>query len=670
VYIDDDPARPLRYPSDFAYYKPKADIVVSGSFHAPGRRPVVAGQAQIAVGDLSKTVMVVGNRYWTRGLMGASATVPEAFTQMDLSYANSFGGPGFPTNPAGKGLAETIGPDGAVSWPLPNVENPAELIARPDSRPSPAGFGPCDLMSPQRIAKAGTYDDKWKAARWPWFPEDFDWGFFNAAPPDQQVEGFLKGDERVQLVNLHPDYSIFDAFLPHIRARCFYSPVVGAPLYFREVPLNLDTVWIDTEKATLVLVWRGAVTLRGDNLGKQDRLLIVSESMTGQRLAEEHYEQLCLRLMRERAIERDEDDTIDEDDAIAVTSVEAGGSEIPAGSEQPADEAPEVPMAIAGSDDFDREAATEVSEPEPVSRGWCVAHYACGGSFEGLDLAGVDLSDVSLPGARFNKAILTGAYFRRANLRGADFSAAILSDADLTDADLSDVQMSGADCTHARLVRCSMERANLTGADFTEAVLRQAQMAGVEACKVILAGANLLEADLTGAQLTDADLSRASLHMVTLIGSTLRNASIEGASGFPVVADEADLRGLRAANAILWESSFRYSLAEGSIWQAAELRDSDFTGANLAGAEFEDASLERADFTCAVLRHARLVRADLRGARMVNSDLFGASLEKADLMGASLAYSNLFSAEFLDTALDYADLSHANIKRTTLVASS
>src|SRR5512133_795461 len=35
VYVGDDPAGLLRYPSDFAVYKPRADVLLVGQAHAP-----------------------------------------------------------------------------------------------------------------------------------------------------------------------------------------------------------------------------------------------------------------------------------------------------------------------------------------------------------------------------------------------------------------------------------------------------------------------------------------------------------------------------------------------------------------------------------------------------------------------------------------------------------
>jgi uncharacterized protein YjbI with pentapeptide repeats len=167
-------------------------------------------------------------------------------------------------------------------------------------------------------------------------------------------------------------------------------------------------------------------------------------------------------------------------------------------------------------------------------------------------------------------------------------------------------------------------------------------------------------------QFVEANLSRAILHQTDFSEAVLSNASIEGALGFPVKARGANLSGLRASNALLWEADFYGVIAPGSIWQEAELRAANFSTGDLTKAEFEAAILTEVDFSFAVLRNARLVKANLRGANLLNADLFKASVEKADLSGANLARANLYGAEIVETLLQNANLEGANLKRTLL----
>ncbi|GGC13110.1 DUF2169 family type VI secretion system accessory protein [Pseudoduganella buxea] len=63
-----------------------------------------------------------------------------------------------------------------------------------------AGFGVRTKGHPQRRALCGTIDQRFVEGN-AWLPEDFDFGVWNAAPPDQQTD-FLQGDEYVELTNL------------------------------------------------------------------------------------------------------------------------------------------------------------------------------------------------------------------------------------------------------------------------------------------------------------------------------------------------------------------------------------------------------------------------------------------------------------------------------------
>ena len=52
-----------------------------------------------------------------------------------------------------------------------------------------------------RRALAGSYNDIWKQTRWPKLPKDFDFGYWNAAPEDQQFD-YPQGGEKIMLANL------------------------------------------------------------------------------------------------------------------------------------------------------------------------------------------------------------------------------------------------------------------------------------------------------------------------------------------------------------------------------------------------------------------------------------------------------------------------------------
>ena len=155
LFPDDDEGDGSRfYESDFAYFKPRADLLLSGKCHTPGSQTIHACKVTFSVGNRSKTLGVFGDRFWHP--ITKTISDPLSFTQMELRYENSFGGVGYEKNPVGKGIAKITDTDGKERWPLPNIEDLRHLVDSPGSRPEPAGFGPVSSLWPQRSSKLGT----------------------------------------------------------------------------------------------------------------------------------------------------------------------------------------------------------------------------------------------------------------------------------------------------------------------------------------------------------------------------------------------------------------------------------------------------------------------------------------------------------------------------------
>ena len=136
-----------------------------------------------------------------------------------------------------------------------------------------ANFGPVSRSAGPRAELAGVEAGDWFSYHWPRLAEDCPWDYFNAAPPEMRAEGYLEGGEAVVLENLHPRHESFRARLPGLKVRCFFKPEGGSAA---EVPMNLDTAWIDASSDTLVLIWRGQAEA-DPNL--ESDLLVVSENL-------------------------------------------------------------------------------------------------------------------------------------------------------------------------------------------------------------------------------------------------------------------------------------------------------------------------------------------------------------------------------------------------------
>ncbi|MFH1019071.1 MAG: DUF2169 domain-containing protein [Pseudomonadota bacterium] len=161
---------------------------------------------------------------------------------------------------------------------------PGREIGAPTDQPEPAGFAPLDRMWPQRFQKAGTYDEQWQKTRWPYFPGDMDYEFFNMAPADQRLDGYFKGDEQYSLEGMHPEHRRIQGTLPPIRPRQFVykkiDPKKGfAPenLLFEEALLKLDTVWLFPEGLVGVLIFHGSVEIHDEEYLDVHRLYLTKE---------------------------------------------------------------------------------------------------------------------------------------------------------------------------------------------------------------------------------------------------------------------------------------------------------------------------------------------------------------------------------------------------------
>lgn len=123
----------------------------------------------------------------------------------------------------------------------------------------PAGFGFTTRSWAPRIALAGTYDQKWVDEQHPYPPQDTDYGYWNAAPVDQQID-FFYPNSRLEMWNLTaPEYSKqgylcvdFPGHRPYISLH-FESG--GNVLW----PMITETVLIDTDNMIISLTHKAFI---------------------------------------------------------------------------------------------------------------------------------------------------------------------------------------------------------------------------------------------------------------------------------------------------------------------------------------------------------------------------------------------------------------------------
>lgn len=250
---DDDPRRSLYSASDLVPSKPRADVLLVGHAFAPYGQEVESFVTRLVVSDVAKAVEVVSERAWTAE---PHVRYGSRITKAPLRYERAAGGEGT-WNPVG--VPAEGPPDAFGMTPLPALQPAGFMLVRRDQAVPPVGFGPVAPSWPLRREKLGRHAASFDPAAWhaaP-LPADLDPAFFNAAPADQQLAE-IRPDERIELLNLHPDVPHLVTTLPGVKPRAFVERP-GKPL--EEVLLRCDTMWIDTDRQIVTLTWRGQVAL-------------------------------------------------------------------------------------------------------------------------------------------------------------------------------------------------------------------------------------------------------------------------------------------------------------------------------------------------------------------------------------------------------------------------
>jgi hypothetical protein len=230
-----DPSSSLAAASDLVPYRPRTDVLLQGHAHAPLARPARSMMVRLMMARGRSVVL--DKRLAVRGPLELSgqAREPSPFSTMLLAWELSVG---TPDNPAG--ISE-----GPRRWPH---------ILDPWRHDRAAGFGPVSPRWPSRRHLLGMNDSALDAPI-PELPGGFAWAYFNAAPEDQRLD-FLHGDEWIVLEGMHSQILRMQSCLPRVRAS---ARVVGPPLLDAQpIPLEADTLLIDTDRQRCSIVWRGS----------------------------------------------------------------------------------------------------------------------------------------------------------------------------------------------------------------------------------------------------------------------------------------------------------------------------------------------------------------------------------------------------------------------------
>lgn len=729
-FADDDTARrgALLYPSDFAEFKPRCDVMLKGTCHPP-RGAATETTVSFSVGDWTKKLVVTGPRVWVDRVGGGKHTDPLAFQRMPLDYAHAFGGAEHADNPVGMGVD---------TEQLPNVEDPRHRIARSGQTPAPASYMPINPEWPLRKNKLGkNYGEDYVETRAPWYATDYDWTHQNAAPPDQQLERFLRGGERLRFEHLHPEKSDFSVTLPALRPRAFVKLTDGSS---REAKMVCDTLFVDLDEGVLYLTWRGHVPVGEDDLSDVAFLLVAHESAEEKvGSAGPYFDELesfaadpvglndspAAKLLEfEKDLESGElERRLDElpEEQEPVTAIFGGLLE----SSPHADEA--VQQMRASMQQIEKEPGSRdkvievlrdklrqmrqggVSAPTiQVDRG---SGKVAAGPFmrnvmrqvadtqKGAIEAGADLS-------HGNEAMqdelrkLEGLGLTEEDIRvparegpvpdpapGVDFSGYDLSDRDLSGLDLTGCKFEGtglggtnfegSNLTEASFLGSVLSRTNFSGANCHQADLSMTQMV-----KTVLRGTNLTESKLDMANLTRADLTDANLEGLSAVTTVFHRAVLERArfDGGTLVKphfDECEMTEASFKKAKMNGAMFRICKMAGCRFDGADLSKSGMLDCELRGAVFwqtfgdtlsiKDCKLRQTDFSYAVLPSAIFFNVDATRAKFFAADMPRARFYRAILREAILDRANLLEVDLRKASVNRASFQRSNLYRGAFI---
>ena len=687
---------------DLAMPKARGETLVLGKCFAPEGKEVQGAAAFFRVGGVEKRVEVFGDRYFDLGLVRNRRIPPEPFTEMDISWENAFGGPGEGRNPVGKGMVPKTTPDGRRLLPMPNIEDPGRLMTSPDDRPKPAGFGPLGVNWPSRIKKPGTFDKKWFVERWPGLPDDFDFEYFNLAPPDQRIQGFFKGNELILARGMHPEMHEIMSGLPEWRGRIFVNLDKGPDDGFQEVPVQLDTVCLIPHLNMGLVIWHGMVPITDDEAEDVHHILAFTESMKEAPQPEDFY-----RAKLEEAPwgafphgEPPPEDEVAPPEEKEDEEAQTAPPEADAAEEAPPGD-PELEGMLAAvekdiaekqaqleehlrkhgvnpdgmidpphspappkSEDVPLEAMLARTEAEIASlEGQLRGHLAAAG-LNPDDYLGPDPKEMEPPKNPFPLEAQTAEefvdYYRGQGVEDPELlgqladlfkeSKAVDAEVEATRAELD--SLTGGDAREGDAApsddQPEKDAADEAG-DAAPAEAEDESGAGLTREAVIAGhaqGKSFAGADLTGLDLSGCDLAGIDLKGATLEGVDLSRSNLEAAGLRQAVLTGAKLIGAKLIRADLAGAAAPESQLNGADMTEANLSEADLTEADLTGANLEQADLTRGLFSRAVMSGVKGGKAIAVEADFEDADFKGADFGAADLTRANLSGVRADNARF------------------------
>ena len=259
---DDDPAWPVdgqpyktefgEFDADTPFVRDGVDLFVLGNAY-PKEPQGRSASVEVRVGSqLDYAISVFGDRRWLRGGEELKASEPEPFEAMPLSWERAFGGKspvsGMPgelpwhANPNGRGFY--MDAESAEGQPLPNLEDPDNLIRSWRDQPEPRATAPCPREFSIRALNSAEFDTESKPPKLKRLKP----AYFNNANPRLVLRQRPVGGERVSVSGVRPGGASLEFAMP---AQAFHTFVQLADRGY-VFPSHLDAIAILAEEERVV----------------------------------------------------------------------------------------------------------------------------------------------------------------------------------------------------------------------------------------------------------------------------------------------------------------------------------------------------------------------------------------------------------------------------------
>ena len=688
---------------DLGMPKSVGEALALGKCYAPPGKEVDNSVAFFRVGPIEKRVIVFGNRYARPGRNKLYLEKPEPFKEMDVSWENAFGGPDSENNPIGKGMAPVRTPNGEVMHPLPNIENPDRLLASLDERPAPAGLGPMGLDWPSRLKNLGAFDDKWFSECWPGLPNDFNFIYYNLAPPDQRLKGpgsrgrqdsdYFNGDEFVQVRGMHPEEHELLSKLPGLRLRLFVNRRSAPESELETVNTNLDTVCLLPHFKLGVVIWHGIAKIDDDEAEDIRSLACFWEPLEEPARPVEFYQEKIRRLIEEEVAAAEveapeESETVEEDPIIEpeeADGISPQEVQLPAELAELAAQAALMQEQVfeqlkqfgINLDESDPEPAPAQAPEDPLIDGLSIEELEqkvkeSEENFrKNMKELGVDLDDIpdsepldalepapplkeiepeaieSLIGNFEKMGVGEPEFFDELRVAFAEHNELVAGLAALQKAPPQDPAAPVPE--EAPDPAAETEEIPLKSSYTRDDVLNGYRQ-GMDFSGRDLSGLDLSDCDLPNTNLSGAILEKVNFSKSRLNNADFKNAILSGANFSEADLTRADMSGVSGA---------------GAIFAGAACEQALLGGADFAGADFSSSILNGADMSESSFVGAGLAEAKCSGALAVLSDF-----QDADLSGAVFDSAVMTEADLIDARLDEADFSGIRAKDLQLSGAS